>query len=120
MPTVITRKTITIDATDRSLGRLASEIAQLLRGKHKPSFAPNVDGGDFVTVTNIEKLKFTGNKLEQKVYFRHSLYPGGLKEKLLKEKFADSPANLLTGTVYGMLPKNKLRQHMLKRLKFVK
>jgi len=111
------RKTYIIDATDQPLGRLASRIALLLRGKNKSAWVPNKDMGDFVVVKNIEKLKFTGKKFEQKIYYRHSGYPGGLKEQKLKELFEKNPAQVLRNAVLGMLPKNKLRKQQIKRLK---
>jgi len=114
------RKIHTIDATGKVLGRLASEIAILLRGKHKPNFVPYKDMGDFVVVKNIEKLKFTGKKLEQKKYFRHSEYLGGVKEISLKKLFQEKPEEVLKMAVFGMLPKNKLRANMIKRLKVEK
>ncbi|HEX9664687.1 MAG TPA: 50S ribosomal protein L13 [Patescibacteria group bacterium] len=108
-----------MDATDKVLGRLASEIAVILRGKNKPIFAPNKDIGDFVNVENAGKLKITGNKLEQKKYFSHSGYPGGLKEKTMGEIFAKDPGEILRKAVYKMLPGNKLRNNMMKRLKII-
>ena len=111
------RETHTIDATDKVLGRLAAQIAILLRGKHKPDFVPYKDMGDFVNVKNVNKLKFTGKKIEQKKYYRHSRYWGGLKEISLKKLFAERPAEVLKKAVYRMLPKNKLRAKMIKRLK---
>lgn len=111
------RQTHTIDATNRPLGRLAGQIAILLRGKQKPDFAPYKDTGDFVNVKNIKKIKLTGKKLEQKVYFRHSGYLGSLKETPLKTLFKKSPGEVLRKAVFGMLPSNKLRAKMLKRLK---
>ena len=111
------RKTYTIDATGKVLGRLATQIAVLLRGKHKPTFVPYKDEGDFVTVQNIKNIKITGKKLEQKKYYRHSGYPGGLKETPLKKLFAEKPAEVLKKAVWGMLPRNKLRKEMIKRLK---
>lgn len=113
------RNTHTIDATSQPLGRLAARIAVLLRGKNKPFFAPNKDVGDFVRVKNVVKIKFTGKKFEQKVYFRYSGYPGGLKKRQLKELFQRDPALVLRRAVYGMLPKNKLRAQQIKRLKFI-
>ena len=110
-------KTHTIDATGKVLGRLASEIAVLLRGKHKPSFVPYKDMGDFVVVKNIAKLRFTGKKMEKKKYYRHSGYLGGLKEIPLKKIFEKTPAKVLKMAVFGMLPKNKLRAGQIKRLK---
>jgi len=111
------RKAHTIDAAGRILGRLASEIAVLLRGKDKTDFAPYKDIGDIVIVKNIDKLKFTGKKMEQKKYYRHSGYPGGLKEISLGKLFEKNPAEVLKKAVWGMLPKNKLRAKMIKRLK---
>lgn len=111
------RKTHTIDATGKVLGRLASEIVILLRGKHKPDFAPYKDAGDFVVVKNVKNLKFTGKKIEQKKYFRHSGHLGGEKFIPLKKLFKEKPAEVLKRAVYGMLPKNKLRARMIKRLK---
>lgn len=112
------RKTQTIDATDKSLGRLASEIVNLLRGKDKPDFLPSADRGDFVIVKNVEKLRLTGKKLKEKRYFRHSGYPGGLKEIKLETLFKENPQEVLRKAVWGMLPKNKLRKKIIKRLKF--
>lgn len=116
LTTKIDRKHHKIDATDQAVGRLASQIAQLLRGKNKVSFSPHIDGGDFVVVSNIGKLKFTGKKIEQKKYYRYSGYPGGLKETKLKDLFANNPGEVLRKAVYQMLPKNKLRANMIKRL----
>jgi len=114
------RKTYTIDATGRILGRLAAEITILLRGKNKPEFVPYKDVGDFVAVKNAGKMKFTGKKLEQKKYFRHSEYLGGVKEIPLKKLFAENPAEVLRKAVYGMLPRNKLRAKMMRKLKIEK
>ncbi len=111
------RKTHTIDATDKVLGRLATEIAILLRGKHKPDFLPYKDMGDFVVVKNINKIKISGKKIEQKKYYRHSAYLGGLKEIPLRTLFKKDPAQVLKRAVWGMLPKNKLRAKQIKRLK---
>jgi large subunit ribosomal protein L13 len=110
-------KTHIIDATGKVLGRLASEIAALLRGKHKPDFAPYKDIGDFVVVKNVENLKVTGKKMEGKKYFRHSGFLGKAKFIPLKKLFKEKPAEVLRKAVYGMLPKNKLRAKMIKRLK---
>jgi large subunit ribosomal protein L13 len=112
------RKTYTIDASGKILGRLASEIAILLRGKHKPRFQPNEDGGDFVIVKNVSEIRVTGKKMEQKKYYHHSGYMGGLKEISLKELFAKDPAQVLRIAVSKMLPRNKLRRKQIKRLKF--
>ncbi len=114
------KNTHTIDATGKVLGRLATEIAVLLRGKNKPDFAPYKDIGDFVVVNNVEKLKFTGKKIEQKKYYHHSGYLGSLKETPMKKLFKENPPEVLKIAVFGMLPKNKLRAKMIKRLKFAK
>ncbi len=111
------RETHTIDATGKVLGRLASQIAILLRGKHKPDFVPYKDMGDFVVAKNVEKLKITGKKLEEKKYFRHTGYLGGVKFIPLKKLFKEKPAEVLRKAVLGMLPKNKLRTKMIRRLK---
>jgi len=113
-------KTHTIDATNKILGRLAVEISILLRGKNRPGFAPHVDEGDFVIVKNIDKLKFTGKKLNQKIYYHHSGYLGGLKEIPLGKLYSERPAEVLRKAVMGMLPKNRLRAKTIKRLKIVK
>ncbi len=111
------RKTHIIDATDQILGRLAVKIVSILRGKNKPSFVPYKDLGDSVTVKNIEKIKVTGKKLEQKMYYSFSGYIGSMKETPLKKMLEEKPAKVLKLAVYGMLPKNKLRSKMMKRLK---
>lgn len=111
------RKTHTIDATGKVLGRLAAQIAVLLRGKHKPDFLPYQDRGDFVVVKNVAKIRLTGKKIEQKKYYRHTGYLGGLKEIPLKTLFKKDPAQVLKKAVFGMLPKNKLRKNQIKRLK---
>jgi large subunit ribosomal protein L13 len=113
----MTRKVHIIDATNKSLGRLASQIALLLRGKQKSEFAPHKEVGDFVLVKNVSKMKITGKKLERKKYYRHSGYLGGLKEIPLKKLFESNPAQVLKKAVFGMLPKNKLRSRQIKRLK---
>jgi len=113
----IDRRWLLVDAQGQTLGRLASRVAMLLRGKHKPAFAPHADVGDFVVVINAEKIAVTGRKLRQKVYHHHSQYPGGLKsvrmDKLLKEK----PERVLRNAVRGMLPKNKLGNALFGKLK---
>ena len=114
---MIKRETYTIDATDRVLGRLAEEIAILLRGKHRPTFVPNKDTGDFVVVENIKKIKLTGKKMENKIYYHHSGFLGGLKSVPAKKIFEKNPGELLKKAVWGMLPKNKLRVEQIKRLK---
>jgi large subunit ribosomal protein L13 len=105
-----------IDATDQTLGRLAVKISILLRGKHKVSFEPHKDEGDIVEVINVAKLKFSGKKLEQKKYFSFSGYPGGLKTKNMSEVFAKQPGEVLKRAVREMLPNNRLRSAMIKRL----
>lgn len=113
----VERKTHQIDATDRPLGRLATEIALILRGKNKVTFQPHLDEGDFVEVINCAKIKFTGKKLYQKEYIWHSNHPGGLKTKKVRDVFSADPGEVLKRAVDGMLPKNKLRDPMMKRLK---
>ncbi len=112
----INRANHELDATGQAPGRLATQIAMILRGKNKPDFAPHIDGGDFVYVLNADKLKFTGKKLEQKDYFHHTQYPGGLKRTPMKHVFVKDPGEVIRRAVYGMLPKNKLRDGMMKRL----
>jgi large subunit ribosomal protein L13 len=116
-PGDVDRQWHVIDATDVVLGRLASQVAVLLRGKHKPTFAPHVDTGDFVVVVNAEKVRVTGKKLEQKIYYRHSGYPGGLRERTLAEQLARRPEEVIRKAVKGMLPKNKLAAAQLRKLK---
>ena len=116
-PEEITRTWHVIDATDVVLGRLASQVAVLLRGKHKTTFAPHVDTGDFVIVINAEKIALTGRKLADKIYYNHSGYTGGLKEISAGELLQKKPGDLIKRAVKGMLPKNKLSRHMLKKLK---
>ncbi len=114
----MSRETHTIDATGKILGRLASEVATLLRGKDKVGFKPHMDEGDVVIIENADKIKLSGDKLNSKKYFRHSGYPGGLKEKPLKKMMEERPEEVIKRAVYGMLPKNKLRDKTIKRLKF--
>jgi len=106
-----------VDATDKILGRLATEITNRLRGKHKPEFAPHMDMGDFIVVINADKIKVTGQKLERKMYYKHSNHPGGLKEKTLREMLNIKPENVIKAAVKGMLPKNRLAAEQLKKLK---
>ncbi len=116
----IQRKVITVDAENKSLGRLAVEVAVLLRGKSKPNYVPYKDVGDTVVVKNIEKMKYTGNKLEDKNYFRYTGYLGNLKKTTLKEYLVKrGPKEVLRTAIMGMLQKNKLRADQIKRLKFV-
>lgn len=113
------RTTHTIDAAGKPMGRLASRIAFLLQGKHKPSYMPNLDQGDAVKVANVAEIKFSGKKLEQKVYYRHSGYLGGLKITPVKKVFAADPKQVLIIAVRRMLPKNRLTKERLKRLSFL-
>ncbi len=112
----IKRDTHTIDASGIVLGKLAVRIAVLLRGKDKPGYAPNVDAGDFVTVKNFKDVKITGNKMESEADYHYSGYMGGLKEEIWEDVMAKEPAKLLRRAVYRMLPDNKLRDRMIKRL----
>ena len=116
-PADINREWFIVDAEDKVLGRLAAQIAHRLRGKHKPEFAPHMDNGDFIVVVNCEKLRVTGNKLENKYYYRHSGYPGGIKGTSLQTMLATKPDEVLRKAVRGMLPKNILGRAMLKKLK---
>ena len=106
-----------VDATDQTLGRLATQVATLLRGKHKPTFTPHVDCGDYVIVVNAEKIHVTGRKLDQKVYYRHSGYPGGLKTITLREQLKKRPERVIRLAVHGMLPKNRLGRVIRAKLK---
>ena len=113
---IINRQLHKIDAANQSAGRLATQIAIILRGKNKPEFQPHLDLGDIVQVSNADKLKFTGKKLEQKKYFRYSGYPGGLKETKMGDLAESNPAEILRRAVREMLPGNRLRKGMMKRL----
>lgn len=115
-PATIERKWYVVDATDQTLGRLTSEIAKILRGKNKPTYTPHIDTGDYVIVVNAEKIKVTGKKLDQKIYYHHSEYVGGMKETTLREMLAKKPENVITLAVKGMLPKGPLGRSMLKKL----
>ena len=116
-PAAIIRNTHEFDATGQILGRFATQIATILRGKNKVTYTPNIDGGDIVVVSNASKIKTSGKKIDSKVYYRHSGYPGGLKETKMRDLIEKNPSKLLRDTVYHMLPKNKLRDRMIKRLK---
>lgn len=116
-PAEVTREWFLVDAEGKTLGRLSTEIATILRGKHKPTFTPHVDGGDFVVVVNAEKIAVTGKKMDQKIYRHHTGYIGNMKEAPMKKVLQDKPAFILEQAVSGMLPKNKLRSPMMKRLK---
>ncbi len=113
----IKREWHVIDASGRILGRLASEVAQLLRGKHKPIYVPHLDTGDYVIVINADKVRVTGNKAKQKLYYRHSGYPGGLKSTSLAEMMKSHPTRVIEHAVKGMLPKGPLGRAMFKKLK---
>ncbi len=113
----IDRKLHKIDVTDKTVGRMATRIATLLRGKHKPEYQPHIDNGDIVEVSGIGKLKFTGKKFDQKQYYSYSGYPGGLKTKKLSEIYAKNPGEVLMRAVREMLPPTRLRNGMLKRLR---
>ena len=115
-PSTIERKWYGVDATGHTLGRLASEVAKVLRGKNKPIFTPHMDTGDYVIIVNADKIKVTGKKLEQKVYYRHSAYVGGMKETTLKEMLAKKPERVIELAVKGMLPKGPLGRAMIKKL----
>jgi large subunit ribosomal protein L13 len=116
-PGEIEREWVLVDATDLTLGRLASEVAQILKGKRKPQYSPHLDVGDFVIIVNASKIKVTGNKLERKRYFHHSGFPGGLKEVSLQSLLAKRPERVIEHAVKGMLPKNTLGRAMGMKLK---
>ena len=113
----VSRQWLVIDATDKVLGRVATKIADKIRGKDKPSYTPHTDGGDYVIVVNAEKIKVTGSKNENKKYYTHSLYPGGLKTKTFRELNENNPERIIEEAVKGMLPKNKLGKAIFKKLK---
>jgi large subunit ribosomal protein L13 len=114
------KNTHLIDVDNKIMGRIATRVAALLRGKKKPDFRPDIDAGDFVIIKNIEKLRFSGNKEKNKIYYSHSGYLGNLKKKPLGKFFKENPEKVFRKAVYGMLPKNKLRDVQIKRLKFQK
>jgi large subunit ribosomal protein L13 len=116
-PGEIERRWYIVDADGKNLGRLATQIADTLRGKTKPQYTPHVDTGDFVIVVNAEKIAVTGKKLDEKVYYRHSGYPGGLKQRTLREQLDRRPTEVLRTAVKGMLPKNRLAARQLTKLK---
>lgn len=113
----IRREWVVMDASDKVLGRLATEAARLLRGKHKPEYTPYLDTGDFVVVVNAERVRFTGNKLEDKKYYRHSGRPGSLKVETARERIEKYPERVIRAAVWGMLPKNRLGRKLLRKLK---
>jgi large subunit ribosomal protein L13 len=116
-PGEVTRDWYLVDAEGKTLGRLATQIADTLRGKRKPQFTPHVDTGDFVIVVNADKIAVTGNKLDQKMYHRHSGYPGGLRSRTLREQLDRRPTEVIRKAVRGMLPKNKLARRQIVKLK---
>lgn len=116
-PSEVTRKWYVLDASEAPLGRVATRAAKLLTGKDKPMFTQHIDCGDFVVIINAEKIQVTGGKLDSKMYYRHSMYPGGLKELTLREKMEKDPTFAITHAIRGMLPVNKLRDGRLARLK---
>jgi large subunit ribosomal protein L13 len=113
----VQREWYVVDAAGQTLGRLAARVARILHGKHKPTYSPSVDTGDFVIVVNAEKIHVTGRKLDQKIYYRYSGYPGGLKEITLRNLLQKHPARVIEHAVRGMLPKNRLGRQMFKKLK---
>lgn len=113
----ITRDWLIVDASNQVLGRLATQVATLLRGKHKPEFTPFLDTGDFVVIVNAERVAVTGTKMEDKLYYRHSGHPGGLKVETLRERLDKYPERVIRSAVKGMLPKNRLGRKLLKKLK---
>ena len=115
-PATIYRKWYVVDATDKTLGRLASEVAKILRGKNKPIFTPHMDTGDFVIIVNAEKISVTGKKLDNKIYYHHSEYVGGMKQTTLREKLKKKPEQVIELAVKGMLPKGPLGRQMIKKL----
>jgi ribosomal protein L13, bacterial type len=117
VPADLKHEWFVVDATDMVLGRLATAISHRLRGKHKPGFAPHMDGGDFIVVVNATKIKVTGDKLNKKMYYKHTLYPGGLKTRTLKEMLEKNPELVIIQAVRGMLPKNRLARQIIKKLK---
>ncbi|HEY7421077.1 MAG TPA: 50S ribosomal protein L13 [Gaiellaceae bacterium] len=116
-PGEVTREWYLVDAEGKTLGRLATQIADTLRGKRKPQYTPHVDTGDFVIVVNADKIQVTGNKLDQKRYYRHSGYPGGLRSRTLREQLERRPTEVLRVAVKGMLPKNRLARQQITKLK---
>jgi len=113
----ISRDWVLVDANDQTLGRLATKISTLLLGKHKPNFTPGVEMGDFVIVVNAERIRVTGNKMEDKIYYRHSRYPGGLKEITLREQLIKHPERVIQSAVKGMLRNNRMRRSLMRNLK---
>lgn len=115
-PATIERKWYVVDAADKTLGRMASEVAKVLRGKNKPIFTPHMDTGDYVIIVNADKVKVTGRKMDQKIYYRHSGYVGGLKQTTLREMMAKKPERVVELAIKGMLPKGPLGKQMYRKL----
>ena len=113
----VQREWYVVDATGQTLGRLAAQIAHVLRGKHKPIYSPSIDAGDYVVVVNAEKIRVTGRKLDKKIYYRYSGYPGGLKEITLRDLLRKHPTRVIEHAVRGMLPRNRLGRRMFRKLK---
>lgn len=113
----ITQEWVLVDANDQNLGRLSTQIASIMLGKHKPNFTPGVETGDYVVVVNCERIRVTGNKMEDKIYYRHSQYPGGLTETKLRDQLNKHPERVIRSAVWGMLPHNKLGRRLMKNLK---
>jgi large subunit ribosomal protein L13 len=116
-PAEVERQWVVVDAQGQTLGRLATRVATILRGKHKPGFSPSVDCGDYVIVINADKIHVTGRRMDQKMYYRHSGYPGGLSEISLRDQLEQFPTRPIEAAVRGMLPKNKLGRKVFKKLK---
>jgi len=116
-PDEIEKKWFVVDAENKILGRLATEVATILMGKHKPTYTPSIDTGDFIVIVNAEKFAVTGNKMEDKIYYRHSGYLGGIKERTLKEQLEKKPEEVIRMAVRRMLPKTKMGRAMIKKLK---
>ncbi|NJN43436.1 MAG: 50S ribosomal protein L13 [Anaerolineae bacterium] len=116
-PDEISQDWVLVDANDQTLGRLATQIATLLLGKHKPTFTPGVDVGDFVVVVNAKRISVTGNKMEDKIYYRHTGFPGGLKEVKLRDQLAKFPDRVIRSAVWGMVPHNRYGRKLMKKLK---
>ncbi len=116
-PAEVERQWVVVDAQGQTLGRLATRVASILRGKHKPGFSPSVDCGDYVIVINADKIHVTGRRMDQKMYYRHSGYPGGLSEISLRDQLQQFPTRPIEAAVRGMLPKNKLGRKVFKKLK---
>jgi large subunit ribosomal protein L13 len=119
LPTLVKRQWYEVDASKNSMGRIASEIAKLLRGKHKRDFTPHMDMGDFVVAINVDKLKFTGRKIQQKKYYHHSGYLGGIKNRTLKDLIVQKPEEVLKKAVFSMLDELKFRKKLMSRLKII-